>query len=491
VSSSATVDAGIAPHPRPHGIAVAAVALVFTASGIAMASAVSRMPEIKGQVHASATELAFALVCVGIGSVVAMPFAGRLVGRFGTARVCGFFATTALVGWSLVPLARSVPELALILLLTGSGVGTWDVAMNVQGSIVERVRSQVLMPLWHGLFSVGGVVGALAGAGAARWGIPLGWQLPVVAAVLLVLVLVGCGVFLPEPTGDVVVAVGDVSGGAPGGDEVSGSGPVPGGDDVPGVYAGQDGDEDSGMAGSVLAPPDRASTEGPPSEPARSAAARPVEAPAGHPNEPPTGRVDMSDPQDPATRVAVRRGITRVEILLGLITLGTALGEGAANDWLAVALVDGRDAPAAIGALTYAGFNLTMALGRFTGGPLIARFGRVASLRTAGVIAAVGVLLLCLVPSTAMAFVGAAAWGLGLAIVFPSAMSAAGEVPGRGGRAIATVSTIGYGGFLLGAPTIGLLAHVMPLLHALLVVAAFAILIVVLAPAARERGRSG
>lgn len=167
--------------------------------------------------------------------------------------------------------------------------------------------------------------------------------------------------------------------------------------------------------------------------------------------------------------------------------LSTALGEGAANDWLAVALVDERGAPAAIGALTYAGFNITMAIGRFTGGPLIARFGRVASLRVAGSIAAIGILMLCLIPGTAVALIGAAAWGLGLAIVFPSAISAAGEVPGRGDRAIATVSTIGYGGFLLGAPTIGTLAHAIPLLDALLVVAAFAILIVVIAPAARER----
>jgi len=316
-----------------------------------------------------------------------------------------------------------------------------------------------------------------------------------VAALLLVLVLVGCAVFLPEPAGDVVVAVVDVSGGASGGDEAFAGGPVPDGDGVPGVYAGQRGDEDSGVGGSVLARPDRASTEWPPSEPpepVESPGARARQPLANPSTEPPRRHADRSAPApDPVARAAVRRGITRVEILLGLITLGTALGEGAANDWLAVALVDGRGAPAAIGALTYAGFNLTMALGRFTGGPLIARFGRVASLRTAGVIAATGVLLLCLVPSTAMAFVGAAAWGLGLAIVFPSAMSAAGEVPGRGGRAIATVSTIGYGGFLLGAPTIGLLAHAMPLLHALLVVAAFAILIVVLAPAARERGRSG
>jgi MFS family permease len=417
--------AGTGATRRAHGRAVLAVAVVFTASGVAMASAVSRMPQIKLQVQATTTELAFALVCVGIGSVVAMPFAGRMVQRFSTAGVCRTFAAVALIGWSLVPLARSVPELAAILLFTGAGVGVWDVAMNVQGSIVERRRGQVLMPLWHGLFSVGGVVGAIAGAGAARWGVALGWQLPVVAGVLLVIVLAECARFLPNPAPDPPAS--------------SASHPAVADDAPGGAQPGA-----AGAAGSGTA----------------------------------------ATPRSPSP---VRSSITRTELLLGLITLGTALGEGAANDWLAIALVDGRGAPAAIGALTYAGFNLTMAIGRFCGGPLIARFGRVPALRTAGLIAAGGIVLLCLMPGAGIALVAALAWGLGLAIVFPSAMSAAGEVPGRGGRAIATVSTIGYGGFLLGAPMIGLLSHVMPLLRALLAVAAFAILIVVLAPAARER----
>lgn len=396
---------------HPHTIAVAAVAVTFIAAGTIMASAVSRMPEIKAQVGATATELAFALVCVGVGSIVAMPFAGRLVNRFGTARVVGVFATIAAVGWSLIPLARSVPQLAAILFLTGVGVGTWDVAMNVQGSIVERTRNQVLMPLWHGLFSVGAVVGSLLGAGAAKWQVPLGWQLPVLSAALGAATIAACLVFLPNPVSDIVVTSSD----APAADDVA-----------------------------ATATPD---------EPARKRRAR----------------------------------VTPLELLLGLIMLSTALGEGAANDWLAIALVDERGAPAAFGALTLAGFNVTMAIGRFAGGPLIARFGRARSLRAAGAIAAAGILTLCLVPDTTAALLGAAAWGLGLAIVFPSAISAAGEIPGRASQAIATVTTIGYGGFLFGAPLIGTLAHAIPLLDALLVVGAFAILIVVLAPAARER----
>jgi MFS family permease len=92
-----------------------------------------------------------------------------------------------------------------------------------------------------------------------------------------------------------------------------------------------------------------------------------------------------------------------------------------------------------------------------------------------------------LVPNLAAAIVGGMLWGLGLAVVFPAAMSAAGEVPGRGPHAIGVVSTIGYTGFLAGAPTIGLVAERVGLDLALLVVAAVVSLVFLLAGAARER----
>jgi hypothetical protein len=104
-------------------------------------------------------------------------------------------------------------------------------------------------------------------------------------------------------------------------------------------------------------------------------------------------------------------------------------------------------------------------------------------LRAAGVLACTGMCALCLVNSTLIALLGALAWGLGLPVVFPSAMPAAGEIPGRGSRAIAVVSTIGYGGFLVGAPLIGFLAHMMPLDRALLAAAVLVLLIAVFAPA--------
>ena len=73
-------------------------------------------------------------------------------------------------------------------------------------------------------------------------------------------------------------------------------------------------------------------------------------------------------------------------------------------------------------------------------------------------------------------------WGGGVALVFPAAMSAGGEQPGRAADGIATISTIGYGGFLLGPPLIGLLANEIGLGSALWLLVPLGAMIAVLAP---------
>ena len=123
-----------------------AVAVMFFGNGSVMASSFSRMPGIRDQVGATPTQLAFALVCVGIGSILGMPFTGRLVDRYSSQTVSQVATALYLGGWAMLPLAGSVPVLALMLLITGLGTGIGDVAMNVQGHLVEQRRRQVLMP---------------------------------------------------------------------------------------------------------------------------------------------------------------------------------------------------------------------------------------------------------------------------------------------------------------------------------------------------------
>lgn len=190
---------------------------------------------------------------------------------------------------------------------------------------------------------------------------------------------------------------------------------------------------------------------------------------------------DAARDHAPAAGARPRHGVTRLEVLIGVVCLGAALAEGAANDWLALLLVDVRGAPESFGALVFMAFNVTMLTGRLLGGRAIERWGRDRVVRTGGVLAGAGILLVTLVPQLGVAIVGGLLWGLGVSTVFPAAMSAAGEVPGRGGKAIAVVSTIAYGAFLFGAPMIGLLAEQFGLDRALWLVVGFLVLMIALA----------
>jgi MFS family permease len=172
--------------------------------------------------------------------------------------------------------------------------------------------------------------------------------------------------------------------------------------------------------------------------------------------------------------VPARAGVPVIRDLrlvgLGIMCFCAAWAEGAANDWLALMLHDERDASAAASAAGFAVFATAMTLGRVAGNRVVNSFGRVPILRVGAVVATIGVVTLLTVPVLGVGYAGALLWGLGIAIAFPLAMSAAGETPGRGPAAIAMVATIAYTGFLVGPPLIGTFARATGLDSALWVV---------------------
>ncbi len=154
-------------------------------------------------------------------------------------------------------------------------------------------------------------------------------------------------------------------------------------------------------------------------------------------------------------------------VLLGVLVLGMALAEGAAGDWVALALADGYQTTEAIGAIGYGVFVTAMTLTRLLSGDLILRLGRVTMIRASAISAFIGVLLFAFGHSLPLAFVALAIWGMGVALTFPLAMSAASDDPIHAATRVAVVSTIGYGAFLGGPPLLGLLAQAIGLLPAL------------------------
>ncbi|MDT0182584.1 MFS transporter [Microbacterium sp. ARD31] len=160
---------------------------------------------------------------------------------------------------------------------------------------------------------------------------------------------------------------------------------------------------------------------------------------------------------------------------LGVIMLGMAFAEGGANDWLALGMVEGHGADQALGALGLTVFSVSMTVVRVFGGPLVDRFGRVATLRVLSAASAGGLLLFILAPNLPLVFVGAALWGAGTSLGFPLGMSAAADDPAKAAARVSAAATIGYISFLCGPPILGFISENIGLLNTLYILVVLAI----------------
>jgi MFS family permease len=177
-------------------------------------------------------------------------------------------------------------------------------------------------------------------------------------------------------------------------------------------------------------------------------------------------------------------------LLIGVMVLALAMTEGTANDWLAVALVDGHDVSHATGVAGFGVFVAAMTAARFVGTGLLDRFGRAAVLWATMALAAAGVLLIVLTTGP-LVVVGIVLWGAGASLGFPVGMSAAADDPARAAARVSVVSTIGYAAFLAGPPLLGFVGDRVGTLDALLVVAVLLVPAALVVPAARRETAGG
>ena len=173
--------------------------------------------------------------------------------------------------------------------------------------------------------------------------------------------------------------------------------------------------------------------------------------------------------------------------LLGALALCASVGEGAIADWGGLYLREVLEASSGVAALGFAAFSVAMLIGRFSGDALVRRFGAPRLVRAGGTVAALGLGVALLVNQPGIMLLGFAAVGLGLSIVYPLVFSAAGNHPTvSAGRAVASVATVGYGGFLAGPPILGWLAELTSLRAMMGFVVLLAALTAVLANATRS-----
>jgi MFS family permease len=180
--------------------ATRATYVAFAGSGFVFASWAARIPQVRDHLQLSPSRLGLVLLAVAAGSVVALPLSGHLVSRFGSRRVVATMAALLAVGLAVVSLGylTGIPLLVAGLVVLGFANGAWDVAMNVQGAVVERLLGRSIMPRFHAGFSLGTVAGALVSAAMVAAAVPVPVHLAVVGVVTAVLVVLGTRAFAPD-----------------------------------------------------------------------------------------------------------------------------------------------------------------------------------------------------------------------------------------------------------------------------------------------------
>ncbi|MEN9342954.1 MAG: hypothetical protein RIR24_541 [Actinomycetota bacterium] len=348
------------------------VIVMFGLIGMPSMALLVRLPELKGLLGVSTSELGLLLFSGAVGSIISLSIAARIIARFGTKpQMLGGFYLVALglIGQSFFATTGSIALFAICIFITGFGFGIVDVPLNVDGAKIEGLRARSVLPRLHAAFSVGALSGAALGTLFIALSVNIVTQMILLCSAQMLMPLI-VRKFVPRHTG-----------------------------------------QDEHHKNAEAEKPEKINL--------------------------------FKDKQI---------------IFLGVGILCITLAEGAAVDWLALTVVKDFDETATNAGIAFAIFNLTMTLTRFFGGNISDRFGRRNTLQVMAIIGAIGVLFVIFGPSVIYAWIGAALWGIGSALGFPLFISEAGEGE-NATRRVTLITIFGYMAFLVGPPTLGLVAE--------------------------------
>jgi len=359
---------------------------LFLVHGLVVSTWVSRIPAIQSALHLANGVLGLALLASALGAVSTIPVAGWAVTRYGSKKVTTAASLAFCLSLVLPALAVNAISLACALFIFGGLAAAMDVSMNAQGVEVEKAMRSPTMSRFHGMFSLGGMLGAGAGGMVAARGIGA----------------------LPH------FAVSGVT-------------------NALGIIA---------IFGLLLETHLAVGTE---------------------------------------HRLPLRK-IPRVLLALSAIAFCILLAEGAIADWTAVYLRQVLHAGPGTAAAGYAVFSAAMAVFRFLGDAVTARLGPLRTLRAGSLVATAGLLIAMCAFSAAWSLPGFALAGAGFSVIIPLVFGSGGRVEGISpGAGIATVTGIGYAGFIVGPPAIGFASQLVTLRYALGIVVACCLISALLA----------
>jgi MFS family permease len=367
-----------------------AIIAAFSLGGITVSAWGPRLPAIRSELHVGTGTIGLVLACGTVGSIGGLLASRTLLHWLGGRRAVMTSATVVALSLVIMSIGLSLHAVALLAIgfvVAGFGLGSLDVAINVEGSAVEREAGRTLLPVMHSAWSGGAALGSGIGAACAAAGISPAAQFLGIAAIVVIV-------------------------------------------------------------GFVLT------------------RAIPLELPAEEAQSP-----------SEAWSVRIKRWLhgwtNRRLLLIGLVLVGVEFGEGAANNWLTLAVKQDHGRSGAIAALFLTLFAISEMASRVLGGPLVDRFGRVRVIRGTTALGALGVVLFIVGRSEWLVIIGTLLWAIGVSMGFPLGMSAAAEAGDDPAAQVSVTASLAYFSSLAGPPLIGFLAQSIGLLGALWLVAAF------------------
>lgn len=152
----------------------AAVSAAFLAQGLGFAAVLTKLPEFKDRWGIDDLGVTVVMFSVAVLAGIASVLAGRHAAAHGSATTLRVALGTVALGLAVTALAPALPVFLLGLGIYGLGLGGVDASSNMQAVALEAVYGRSILTSFHGAWSTGGIIGALATAATAH----LGWSIP-------------------------------------------------------------------------------------------------------------------------------------------------------------------------------------------------------------------------------------------------------------------------------------------------------------------------
>ncbi|UDM39505.1 MFS transporter [Acinetobacter haemolyticus] len=148
-------------HATQHSAQRLSTLLSFFSLGLSTAAWAPLIPYAQQRLHLNHADFGTLLLCIGAGSMLAMPATGLLIQKVGCRAIISVAVLLLLMVLPTFALSSSILIMAIALFLFGTAAGSLGVAINLQAVIVEKNSAKSMMSQFHGMCSLGGLAGVM------------------------------------------------------------------------------------------------------------------------------------------------------------------------------------------------------------------------------------------------------------------------------------------------------------------------------------------